>query len=237
MRQFIRVMAGAVALCILFLAPAFAQEAEEEEVVIVIEEEAEGERREVILESAERIRYDSQQEKFEAFGNVTAIQGKNHIITQEMDYDLQANTGIFLGGVTVTREDTIILAREMEGDFDGEIYLFREDVELQKEREEDEGTSTIFWRTALLHFQGDTEEAWSEDHSDIEWKDITISAAQVRYYPGNEETAEEERMEMSGDILILEKDREIRAGTAVYYLDSEILEAENIISARFIIGD
>jgi len=42
---------------------------------------------------------------------------------------------------------------------------------------------------------------------------------------------------MEGEILITEKERELQVGKAVYYLDSETLEAEKIIKAKFILGD
>lgn len=228
-----------ILLCIfLGFQGAWAQEADNGEIELVIEEPAaEGSSREVILESADRIKYDSLRDLFEAFGNVRAIQGKNLIETQEMEYDLEANTGLFRGGVVVTRDDTVIRSLTMEGDFDQERYLFLGGAELAKEREEDEGTSTIFWKAETITFDGNTEEAWSEEAADITWKDVRIQAQRVYYYPENQETGEPERMILEEEVIILEKEREIVAGSAVYYLEDERLEADDIIRARFIINN
>lgn len=138
----------------------------------------------------------------------------------------------------VTRDKTEIRSSFMEGDFDAEIYFFKEGVELKKEREEKEGeASFIFWKAPLLYYNGNTEEAWSEDGAEIEWKETRIKADQAHYYPEKEESGEKERIVLEGKVLISEKDREMEVTKAVYYLDTEVLEAEGITRARFLIEE
>jgi len=194
--------------------------------------------KEVILEKAEKIRYDSAGETFVASGGVVAIQGENRIQCQELTFDLKNNKGSFKGEVIVTRGKTEIRSSFMEGDFDAEIYLFKEGVKLKKEREEKEGeTSFIFWEAPLLYYNGNTEEAWSEEGAEIEWKETRIKADQAHYYPEKEESGEKERIVLEGKVLITEKDREMEIAKAVYYLDTEVLEAEGITRARFLIEE
>jgi len=203
----------------------------------VTPEENTPEKKEVLLETADRITYDSKGETFVAIGQVIAVQGKNRIHCQELNFNLKNNTGVFEGNVSVTRDKTEIIATLMEGDFDEELYLFTGDVILNKEREEENGTSTIIWKAPALTFNGETEEAWSENGSEIAWKETTIKTDKAVYFPKDEEKNQLERIEMEGEIFITEKERELQVGKAVYYLDSETLEAEKIIKAKFIIGD
>jgi lipopolysaccharide assembly outer membrane protein LptD (OstA) len=200
-------------------------------------EENTPEKKEVLLESADKITYDSKGETFVAIGQVIAIQGKNRIQCQELNFNLKDNTGVFEGNVTVTRDQTEIIATSMEGDFDEELYQFSGDVILKKEREEETGTSTIIWKAPTLTYNGETEEARSENGSDIVWKETTIKTDRAVYFPKDDEKNQLERIEMEGEILITEKERELQVGKAVYYLDSETLEAEKIIKAKFILGD
>lgn len=194
-------------------------------------------KKEVILESADKIKYDSKGETFIATGQVTAIQGKNRIKCQELNFNLKDNKGTFSGSVIITRDKTEITATTMEGDFDQELYGFTGDVVLKKERVEDSGTSTLIWKAPSLTFNGNTEEARSESSSDITWKETTIKADKAAYFPKDDAKSQLERIELEGQIFITEKEREIQVGKAVYYLDTETLEAEKIIKAKFIIGD
>jgi len=115
--------------------------------------------------------------------------------------------------------------------------VFSGDVVLKKEREEENGTSTIIWRTSSLSYNGETEEARSENGSEIIWKETTIKTDKAVYFPEDKEKNQLERIEMEGEILITEKERELQVGKAVYYLDTETLEAEKIIKAKFILKD
>ena len=221
---------------LLFLPCSFAQEAQTNEVTQGAQETQDN--KEVILEQAEKIRYDSAGETFVASGGVIAVQGENHIQCQELTFNLKDNKGVFKGEVIVTRGKTEIRSSLMEGDFDAEIYLFKEGVELKKEREEEEGeTSFIFWKAPLLYYNGNTEEAWSEEGAEIEWKETKIKADRAHYYPEKEESGEKERIVLEGKVFITEKDREMEVTKAVYYLDTEVLEAEGITRARFLIEE
>ena len=150
-------------------------------------EENTPEKKEVLLESADKITYDSKGETFVAIGQVIAIQGKNRIQCQELNFNLKDNTGVFEGNVTVTRDQTEIIATSMEGDFDEELYQFSGDVILKKEREEETGTSTIIWKAPTLTYNGETEEARSENGSDIVWKETTIKTDRAVYFPKDDE--------------------------------------------------
>lgn len=221
---------------LLFLPCSFAQEVQTNEAAQGAQEAQDN--KEVILEKAEKIRYDSAGEIFVASGRVIAIQGENRIQCQELTFNLKDNQGIFKGEVVVARGKTEIRSSLMEGDFDAEIYLFKEGVELKKEREEEEGeTSFIFWKAPLLYYNGNTEEAWSEEGAEIEWKETKIKADQAHYYPENGEGGEKERIVLEGKVFITEKDREMEVTKAVYYLDTEVLEAEGITRARFLIEE
>ncbi|MFY9302250.1 LptA/OstA family protein [Candidatus Sordicultor fermentans] len=224
-----------------FLPCSFAQEAQNDQPMVQDVQETPQEARtdkEVILEKAEKIRYDSAGETFVATGGVVAVQGANRIQCQELTFNLKNNKGSFKGEVIVTRDETEIRSSFMEGDFDAEIYLFKEGVELKKERKEEGGeTSFIFWKAPLLYYNGNTEEAWGEEGAEIEWKETKIKADQAHYYPEKEETGEEERIVLEGNVLITEKDREMEVAKAVYYLDTEVLEAEGISHARFLIQE
>ena len=90
----------------------------------------------------------------------------------------------------------------MEGDFDEELYQFSGDVILKKEREEETGTSTIIWKAPTLTYNGETEEARSENGSDIVWKETTIKTDRAVYFPKDDEKNQLERIEMEGEILI-----------------------------------
>lgn len=210
-----------IVLCVLFLllwsALSFAQE------------------KEVFLESAEKISYDSKNETFTASGNVVVVQGENRIECQELSFDLKRNRGSFRGGVRVTRGKTEIHALAMEGDFDAELYVFSGDVELRKTREKDGETSVILWKAATLSYNGGNEEAWSEGRVEITWKEVVLQADRAHYFPKNEAKNEEERVVLEGNVVITEKEREIAVAKAVYFLDTETLEAEGITKARFVI--
>lgn len=191
--------------------------------------------KEVFLESAERITYDSKNEVFNASGNVVVVQGKNRIECGELAFNLRDNRGSFQKGVRVTREKTEIRALSMEGDFDREVYTFQGEVELRKEREEEGEVSTILWKTASLSYDGTSEEAWSESKAEITWKEVHLVADQVHYFPKDEDKGEKERIVLEGNVFITEKDREMQVLKAVYFLDTETLEAEGITRARFLI--
>lgn len=197
----------------------------------------EGEKKEVLLESAEKITYDSKNETFNASGNVVIIQGKNRIECGELSFDLKENRGSFQGGVRVTRDKSEIRSLTMEGDFDAELYTFGGGVELRKEREEDGETSVILWKTQTLSYNGKNEEAWSEGKVEIIWKEVVLRADRAHYFPKDEAKNEEERMLLEGNVFITEKEREIQVAKAIYFLDTETLEAEGIIRAKFLIKE
>ncbi len=197
---------------------------------------AEGEK-EVFLESAEKISYDSKNEVFTASGNVVVVQGENRIECQELVFDLKHNQGSFRGGVRVTRGKTEIRALAMEGDFDAELYLFSGGVELRKTREKDGETSVILWKAETLSYSGKNEEAWSEGKVEITWKEVVLRADRAHYFPRDEARNEEERVVLEGNVAITEKEREIEVAKAVYFLDTETLEAEGITRARFLIKE
>lgn len=191
--------------------------------------------KEVLLERADKIKYDSKGETFVASGQVVAIQGENRIQCEELFFNLKENSGSFRGQVVVTRGKTEIRAQSMEGDFDTEIYQFKEQVELKKEREEEAGTSLILWKASMLSYNGKNEEAWSEGGVEISWKEIRIKADKVHYFPKSE--GQEERMLLEGQVLITEKNRELEVAKAMYYLDSETLDAEGITRGKFLIEE
>jgi len=192
--------------------------------------------KEVILEKADRIKYDSKGETFLASGKVVAIQGENRIQCEELSFNLKENRGTFSGGVVVVRGKTEIRAQTMEGDFDTELYQFQGQVELKKERKENEGeTSFIVWKSTVLSYHGGSEEAWSENGVEIEWKDIRLRATKAHYFPERGEEAE--RLALEGEVLIVEKERELEVAKAIYYLDTEILEAEGIVRGKFLVQE
>lgn len=193
--------------------------------------------KEVTLERAERIAYDSKNEVFTASGNVVVIQGENRIECQELTFNLKDNRGSFQGGVRVTRGKTEIRALAMEGDFDAEVYTFSGGVELRKTREEEGGTSVIVWKAEALAYNGKNDEAWSDGAVEITWKEVTLRANRAHYFPKDEAKGETERVVLEGDVVITEKDREIAVARAVYFLDTETLEAEGITRAKFIIKE
>lgn len=201
----------------------------------LLAQEATPKTKEVLLERADRVKYDSKGETFVASGQVVAIQGENRIQCEELFFNLKENQGDFKGQVVVTRGKTEIRAQNMNGDFDTEIYQFKDQVELKKEREEEKGTSLIFWKAVALFYNGKNEEAWSEGGVEITWKEITIKADKVHYFPKSE--GQEERMILEGKVVITEKDRELEVTRATYYLDSETLDAEGIIRGKFLIKE
>ncbi|MCX7668098.1 MAG: hypothetical protein N2Z84_04105, partial [Atribacterota bacterium] len=69
--------------------------------------------KEVLLERADRIKYDSKGETFVASGQVVAIQGENRIQCEELFFNLKENQGDFKGQVVVTRGKTEIRAQNM----------------------------------------------------------------------------------------------------------------------------
>lgn len=193
--------------------------------------------KEVFLEQAEKISYDAKNEVFTASGNVVVVQGENRIECQELVFDLKENRGSFRGGVRVTRGKTEIHALTMEGDFDAEIYTFAGGVELKKTREKDGETSVILWRAETLSYSGKNEEAWSEGGVEITWKEIFLRADRAHYFPRDEAQKQEERVILEGNVAVTEKEREIAMARAVYFLDTETLEAEGVTRARFVIKE
>lgn len=193
--------------------------------------------REVFLERAEKISYDSKNEVFTASGNVIIVQGENRIECQDLTFDLKQNRGTFRGGVRVTRGETEIRALTMEGDFDAELYAFSGGVELRKTREKNGETSVILWKAEALSYNGKNEEAWSEGRVVIAWKEVLLQANRAHYFPKDEARNEEERVVLEGNVVITEKEREIEVARAVYFLDTEVLEAEGITRARFVIKE
>lgn len=193
--------------------------------------------KEVFLERAEKISYDAKNEVFTASGNVVVVQGENRIECQELVFDLKENRGSFRGDVRVTRGKTEIRALTMEGDFDAEIYTFAGGVELQKIREKDGETSVILWKAATLSYNGKNEEAWSEGGVEITWKEIVLRADKAHYFPRDEAQKQEERVVLEGNVAVTEKEREIAMARAVYFLDTETLEAEGVTRAKFVIKE
>ena len=81
-----------------FLPCSFAQEAQNDQPMVQDVQETPQEARtdkEVILEKAEKIRYDSAGETFVATGGVVAVQGANRIQCQELTFNLKNNKGSF----------------------------------------------------------------------------------------------------------------------------------------------
>jgi lipopolysaccharide export system protein LptA len=70
---------------------------------------------------------------------------------------------------------------------------------------------------------------------EISWKEIRIKADKVHYFPKSE--GQEERMLLEGQVLITEKNRELEVAKAMYYLDSETLDAEGITRGKFLIEE
>jgi len=218
----------------LVLALSFAVAAQEETAADTASSElTAGDNNEVVLERADSIRYDAQNEVFIAQGKVVAIEGKSRIECERLEFNLQQNTGVFQEKVVVRQDKTEIRAQTMQGDFDQDLYFFEGEVTLEKERQEEDGTSTIVWSAPSLTFEADSERAWSEGGVEIVWKETSIRAQKAFYYPANEESGELERIVLEGELLISEPDREIEAEGATYYLDSEVLEAEKVIRATF----
>lgn len=231
MKKNVILIIGSIFLVLLLSWTVAAQE--EPEVNSADEELANGDNKEVVLEQADSIRYDAQNEVFIAQGGVVAIEGKSRIECEKLEFNLKENTGVFQEKVVVRRDKTEINSQIMRGDFDQDLYFFEGEVILRKEREEEDGTSTIVWLAPSLTFEADTEKAWSEGGVEIAWKDTSIQAQKAFYYPEDEESGEPEKIVLAGKTLISEADREIEAEGATYYLDSEVLEAEKVIRATF----
>lgn len=231
MKKNVILIIGSIFLVLLLSWTVAAQE--EPEVNSADEELANGDNKEVVLEQADSIRYDAQNEVFIAQGGVVAIEGKSRIECEKLEFNLKENTGVFQEKVVVRRDKTEINSQIMRGDFDQDLYFFEGEVILRKEREEEDGTSTIVWSAPSLTFEADTERAWSEGGVEIAWKDTSIQAQKAFYYPEDEESGEPEKIVLAGKTLISEADREIEAEGATYYLDSEVLEAEKVIRATF----
>jgi lipopolysaccharide assembly outer membrane protein LptD (OstA) len=197
----------ALSLIILLAFSASAQEEKKESVVNI---------------EADNVTYDKSTDKMIFEGNVIIIQEDITLTAQEADFDVDKKIGQIKGNIKLVQSDITITGETLEAFLNDKRYIFQEKVILIQERkDEEEKEDNITWNCNNLEIFTDTQDLTATGEVKILKKDYTITAEKAVY------NDKEQKITLTGKVRIEEEGgRWITGDKAVFYIDSERLEAE-----------
>ena len=185
------------------------------------EETEEKEESEVNL-TADNVTYDKNIDKMLFTGNVIITQEDIILTAQEADFDVDKKIGNIKGEIKLVHSDITITGETLEAFLNDKRYIFQEKVILVQERkDEEEKEDNITWNCNNLEIFTDTQDLTATGEVKILKKDYTITAEKAVY------NDKEQKITLTGKVRIEEEaGRWITGDKAVFYIDSERLEAE-----------
>ena len=190
------------------------------------EETEEKEESEVNL-TADNVTYDKNIDKMLFTGNVIITQEDIILTAQEADFDVDKKIGQIKGDIKLVQTDITITGETLEAFLNDKRYIFQEKVILIQERKDkEEKEDNITWNCNNLEIFTDTQDLTATGEVKILKKDYTITAEEAVY------NDKEQKITLTGKVRIEEEaGRWITGEKAVFYIDSERLEAEGNVKS------
>ena len=166
--------------------------------------------------------YDKSTDKMIFEGNVIVTQEDITLTAQEADFDVDKKIGQIKGNIKLVQSDITITGETLEAFLNDKKYIFQEKVILVQERKDKEDKEdNITWNCNNLEIFTDTQDLTATGEVKILKKDYTITAGEAVY------NDKEQKITLTGKVRIEEEGgRWITGDKAVFYIDSERLEAE-----------
>ena len=176
----------------------------------------------VVNIEADNVTYDKSTDKMIFEGNVIVTQEDITLTAQEADFDVDKKIGQIKGDIKLVQSDITITGETLEAFLNDKRYIFQEKVVLIQERKDkEEKEDNITWNCNNLEIFTDTQDLTATGEVKILKKDYTITAEEAVY---NDEA---QKITLTGKVRIEEEGgRWITGDKAVFYIDSERLEAE-----------
>ncbi|MGB6607438.1 MAG: LptA/OstA family protein [Atribacterota bacterium] len=176
----------------------------------------------VVNIEADNVTYDKSTDKMIFEGNVIVTQEDITLTAQEADFDVDKKIGQIKGDIKLVQSDITITGETLEAFLNDKRYIFQEKVVLIQERKDkEEKEDNITWNCNNLEIFTDTQDLTATGEVKILKKDYTITAEEAVYNDN------EQKITLKGKVRIEEEaGRWITGDKAVFYIDSERLEAE-----------
>ena len=176
----------------------------------------------VVNIQADNVTYDKSTDKMIFEGNVIITQEDITLTAQEADFDVDKKIGQIKGDIKLVQSDITITGENLEAYLNDKRYIFQEKVILIQERKDkEEKEDNITWNCNNLEIFTDTQDLTATGEVKILKKDYTITAEEAVY------NDKEQKITLAGKVRIEEEaGRWITGDKAIFYIDSERLEAE-----------
>jgi len=176
----------------------------------------------VVNIEADNVTYDKSTDKMIFVGNVIVTQEDITLTAQEADFDVDKKVGQIKGDIKLVQSDITITGETLEAFLNDKKYIFQEKVILVQERKDKEDKEdNITWNCNNLEIFTDTQDLTATGEVKILKKDYTITAEEAVY------NDKEQKITLTAKVRIEEEGgRWITGDKAVFYIDSERLEAE-----------
>lgn len=185
-----------MALIVLPLMPAMAQEPEEPEGITEDEDRAR-------IESADHLRYDPAEAMYYLDGNVVFSHKEIKLYCDEAVYDYDANSAVAKGNPRVVDPETTITGDLIEANFDDEVATITGNVTAVTQKKSDAGAASRPARD---------EDAPPRDLEEL-WEDQTTITCEKIVYQYGEDV---EVVTATGRVKAVQEDKTAYADTAVY---------------------
>jgi len=179
----------------------------------------------VVNIQADNVTYDKGTDKMNFEGNVIVTQEDIVLTAQEADFDVDKKVGQIKGDIKLVQSDITITGETLEAYLNDKRYIFQEKIVLIQERKDkEEKEDNITWNCNNLEIFTDTKDLTATGEVKILKKDYTITAGEAVY------NDKEQKITLTGKVRIEEESgRWITGDKAVFYIDSERLEAEGSV--------
>jgi len=176
----------------------------------------------VVNIQADNVTYDKSTDKMIFEGNVIITQEDITLTAQEADFDVDKKIGDIKGDIKLVQSDITITGETLEAFLNDKKYIFQEKVILIQERKDEEDKEdNIIWNCNNLEIFTDTQDLTATGEVKILKKDYTITAEEAVY------NDKEQKITLTSKVRIEEEGgRWITGDKAVFYIESERLEAE-----------
>ena len=176
----------------------------------------------VVNIQADNVTYDKSTDKMIFEGNVIITQEDITLTAQEADFDVDKKIGQIKSDIKLVQNDITITGENLEAYLNDKRYIFQEKVILVQERKDkEEKEDNITWNCNNLEIFTDTQDLTATGEVKILKKDYIITAEKAIY------NDKEQKITLTGKVRIEEEaGRWITGDKAVFYIDSERLEAE-----------
>ena len=176
----------------------------------------------VVNIQADNVTYDKSTDKMIFEGNVIITQEDITLTAREADFDVDKKIGQIKGDIKLVQTDVTITGETLEAFLNDKKYIFQQKVILVQERQDkEEKEDNITWNCNNLEIFTDTQDLTATGEVKILKKDYTITAEEAVY------NDKEQKITLTSKVRIEEEGgRWITGDKAVFYIESERLEAE-----------